>query len=119
MRSYIKIIGELIEAADFACVIDRQYKVGTNDVYQVFNVVKRRRIDSNQGELAHVTYMAHPFQKSNGLKLIDDLYMDKVLSLQSLASDIEDAIKPTKQNAVNRPKIKLEEFDEGYEDLSL
>ena len=54
-----------------------------------FNVVKRRRIDTTESEFAKYTYLAHPFAKNNGLRLLDDINLNKVLSLQSLSSDID------------------------------
>lgn len=78
------------------------------------NVVKRRRIDSSDAEFAKYTYLAHPFAKNNGLRLIDDIHLGKILSLQSLSSDIEmTGLSKEKANAV--PRLKLlasSEFEE-------
>lgn len=70
----------------------------------LINVVKRRRIDSADSEFAKYTYLAHPFAKNNGLRLLDDINLNKVLSLQSLDTDIVDANKE-KVNAVSRGQI--------------
>lgn len=109
---------EVIEVADWACVLNIEYKPGTDDKYLVFNVVKRRRIDSTAGEVAKYTYLAHPFAKNNGLRLLDDINLDKVLSLQSLINDIDNIVGKDKTNAVPRlNKIESKEFieDEEYE----
>lgn len=91
----------VIESSDWAAVLDSQYKPGTDDKYMLINVVKRRRIDSADNEFAKYTYLAHPFAKNNGLRLLDDINLNKVLSLQSLDSDIE-PIGKEKANAVPR-----------------
>ena len=70
----------------------------------MLNVVKRRRIDVADAEFAKYTYLAHPFAKNNGLRLIDDVPLDKVLSLQSLATDIN-LVGKEKENAVHLPSI--------------
>lgn len=110
---------EVIEVADWACVLNIEYKPGTDDKYLVFNVVKRRRIDSTAGDVAKYTYLAHPFAKNNGLRLLDDINLDKVLSLQSLINDIDSIVGKDKTNAVPRlNKIESKEFieDEEYDD---
>lgn len=94
--------GAVIESSDWAAVLDSQYKAGTDEKYMLINVVKRRRIDSSEGEFAKYTYLAHPFAKNNGLRLLDDINLNKVLSLQSLDSDIVDVAGKEKANAVPR-----------------
>lgn len=101
---------EVIETSDFVAMTNIAYKPGTDDRYMELEVVKRRRIDSSESEFAKYTYLAHPFSKKNGLRLIDDINIDKVLSLQSLVSDI-DIIDKEKANAVPRLQtIKQSEF---------
>lgn len=101
----MNVLGEVIETADWAAVLNSEYKPGTDDKYMTINVVKRRRIDSADAEFAKYTYLAHPFAKNNGLKLLDDIYLDKVLSLQSLSSDI-DAMGIGKEKANAVPRLK-------------
>jgi len=78
------------------------------------NVVKRRRIDSADAEFAKYTYLAHPFSKTNGLRLVDDINLGKILSLQSLSSDIDMlSLNKEKANAVPRLKMMAQsEFDD-------
>lgn len=110
----------MIETSDWAAVVNIEYKPGTDDKYLSINVVKRRRIDSSEAEFAKYTYLAHPFAKNNGLRLIDDIKLDKVLSLQSLTTDIA-TIGKEKSNAVPRLKSIQQsdfvEFDEEYDDI--
>ena len=104
----------VIETADFAATLGAEYKKGTDDKYMTINIVKRRRIDMSESEFAKFTFLAHPFAKNNGLRLIDDMNLDKVLSLQSLNSDIDiEMIGKEKVNAVSRLKtLPMSEFEE-------
>lgn len=103
---------EVVETADWACVLNIEYKPGTDEKYLTVNVVKRRRIDNADAEFAKYTYLAHPFSKNNGLRLIDDINLDKVLSLQSLSSDIA-VVDKERANAVPRLKsLQQSEFIE-------
>lgn len=105
---------EILETADFFAVLNREYKPGTDQLYLTINVLKRRRIDAGEKEFAKFTYLAHPYYPQNPLRLIPDLYSDKVLSLQSLSSDI-DIVGTEKTNAAPRlQQVKQEEFNEDY-----
>ena len=111
-REHVGDAWEIIETADWAAMINTEFKPGTDEKFLVVNVVKRRRIDSNESEFAKYTYLAHPFARNNGLRLIDDVKLDKVLSLQSLVSDI-DIVGKEKTNAVPRLiAMKKSEFVE-------
>lgn len=116
-REHIGDAWEVVETADWLGLCDIEYKPGTNDRYFEVAVVKRRRIDASDGELAKYTYLAHPFSKTNGLKLIDDINLGKILSLQSLNSDIS-MIGKEKTNAVPRLKImekaEFVDLDDDY-----
>ena len=92
-----------METLDWGAVVNIEFKPGTDEKYLTLNVVKRRRIDASEAEFAKYTYLAHPFAKNNGLRLLDDMNLDKVLSLQSLSSDI-DVVGKEKANAVPRLK---------------
>lgn len=97
---------EIMEVGDWVGVVNIEYKPNTNDRYIVINVLKRRRIDQQASEMAKFTYLAHPFSRNNGLRLIDDINNDKVLSLESLSTDI-DVPLIEKINAVPRTALKL------------
>lgn len=105
---------ELLESSDWAAVLNIEYKPGTDDRYMTVNVVKRRRIEKSESGFAKYTYLAHPFAKNNGLRLIDDIGTDKILSLTSLVSDI-DMIGATKEltNAIPRLKMAPSDFIEN------
>ena len=95
--------GEVIECADWAAMINTELKPGTDEKYLVVSAVKRRRIDGAEADLAKYTYLAHPFARNNGLRLLDDMNLQKILSVQSLTSDIAIDMKE-KRNAIPRPK---------------
>ena len=107
---------DILQVADWMAFVNSEYKPGTDDKYMGVNVVKRRRIDASEAEFAKYTYLAHPFAKNNGLRLIDDINLDKVLSLQSLVSDIDMlGVDKEKTNAVPRLQtLKQTAFDENY-----
>lgn len=106
---------EVMETADWAGILNIEYKPGTDDKYITLNVVKRRRIETSEADFAKYTYLAHPFAKNNGLRLLDDLNLEKVLSLQSLVSDI-DMIGANKETVNAAPRLKLQGPSE-FEDL--
>lgn len=111
-REHIGSAYEVAEVADFLALVNIDYKPGTDERFLEINVVKRRRIDAAEAEFARFTYLAHPFSKTNGLRLIDDMRLDKVLSLQSLVSDIP-GITKEKTNATKRLQtMEYQEFDE-------
>lgn len=115
-REHIGSAWEVVETADFLALCNLTYKPNTNQRYLELNVQKRRRIDQSEAEFAKFTYLAHPFSLTNGLRLIDDINLDKVLSLQSLTSDIEQ-IGTEKTNAVPRLQtIDVSEFEEDFDD---
>lgn len=109
-REHIGDAWEVVEVADWLGLCNIVYKPGTDQRYLTLNVIKRRRIDMADADLAKYTYLAHPFSKTNGLRLIDDLYLDKVLSLQSLNTDIV-TVSKERTNAVPRAKLPVSEFD--------
>lgn len=116
-REHIGTAWEVAEVADWLGIVNIEYKPGTDERYLEVNVVKRRRIDAAEAEFAKFTYLAHPFAKNNGLRLLDDMRIDKVLSLQSLTSDIN-LIGKEKANATKRLQtMEPSEFidlDEDY-----
>ena len=101
---------DIIEVNDLAIVLNNETKMinGKLQKYIVFSVVKRRNISSVDPSTV-CNYMVHPFV-DNSLKLADDLYLNKSLSLKSLASDL-DALKE-KTNATERLKNGRYDFED-------
>lgn len=118
-REHIGTAWELAEIADWLGLCNITTMPGTNQRFLEVNVAKRRRIDASEAEFAKYTYLAHPFAPNNGMRLLDDINLDKVLSLRSLSTDIVDANKD-KVNAVPRLKsmapLDFKEFGNGYDD---
>lgn len=106
----------IIETSDWVSVLNCEYKPGTDQKYLTINNVKRRRIDMAEAEFAKYTYLAHPFAKNSGLRLLDDIHLDKVLSLQSLTSDIDISNQsPERINAAPRLQtIKQNTFEDDF-----
>ena len=91
--------------------------------------MKRRYRSSEEDErLRRLEYFNHPFEHDNGIRLIDDIEMDKPLSLESLSTKFEAVDnKRGKTNAVEREtqdnnnfvkeerKKKTTSFDEDFE----
>lgn len=102
------------EVADFLAFVGTEYKSGTDEKYFTIKVAKRRRIDASEAEFAKFTYLAHPFSTKNPFRLLPDMNTDKVLSVQSLATDIPE-LSTNKTNAVPRlQKLKASDFNEDY-----
>ena len=101
--------------ADWLAVVNAEYQPGTDNKFMTINVLKRRRIDAAEAEFAKYTYLAHPFAPKNGLRLLDDINLDKVLSLQSLSTDVDMIPDKERANAVPRLQtLNRTPFDEDY-----
>lgn len=106
---------DILQIADWLAVVNAEYRPGTDEKFMTCNVLKRRRIDSAEAEFAKYTYLAHPFAPRNGLRLLDDINLDKVLSLQSLSTDMDMLPDKEKTNAVPRLQtLTRTPFDEDY-----
>ena len=81
-RSNVGSAWEIIENADWVCIINVEKKRDTGQYYLTFKRVKIRYKD-----LSDMGYFNHPFEGENRMRLIDDLYLDKSLSEDSLVSD--------------------------------
>ena len=97
---------EIIENSDVVIIINQEIKTDTGDMYMTFKLLKRRYRSSEESEkLRSLSYFNHPYDRENGIKLLDDFDLDKPLSLTSLATQFagaEDVSKRGKKNAVER-----------------
>lgn len=111
-REHIGDAIEILEVGDWVCAVNIEYKPGTDEKYLAFKVLKRRRLDANiDMETRNITYIAHPFAKDNGLRLINDMNTNDIMSVRSLSSDIlGDNVDKT--NAVPRKKMETKDFEE-------
>lgn len=119
-REHIGTAWELAEIADWLGLCNITTAPNSSQRFLEINVAKRRRIDASEAEFAKYTYLAHPFAPNNGMRLLDDINLDKVLSLKSLSSDIE-LVDKDKTNAVPRlksiPQSEFVEFDNYDDDI--
>ena len=120
---------EIIENSDVVIIINPEVKSDTNDLYLTFKLLKRRYRSSEENEkLRRLEYFNHPFERDNGIRLIDDLEFEQSISLESMSTQFEAAdSKRGKTNAVERetrdgdqkpkdePKKKKSSFDEEFE----
>lgn len=98
---------EIIENSDVVIIINREKKLGSDEVYMTFKLLKRRyRSSDNDDKLRELEYFNHPYAKGSSIRLIDDIEMDESISLTSLASEFVAADtnnnKRGKKNAVER-----------------
>ena len=97
-----------IENSDWVCVINKEVKMGTDELFLTFKMLKRRYRSSEDDEkLRRLDYFNHPYEPGNEIKLIDDSDAPKSLSCVSLASQfaaIEDT-KRGKKNAIARASV--------------
>ena len=95
-----------IENSDCVIIINQEIKTDSGDMYMTFKLLKRRYRSSEDSEkLRSLSYFNHPYDRENGIKLLDDFDLDKPLSLTSLATQFagaEDVSKRGKKNAVER-----------------
>lgn len=95
---------EIIENSDFVCIINPEVKSDTNELFLTFKMLKRRYRSSEENEkLRRLEYFNHPFEPGNEIRLLDDVTLDKPLSLESLSTKFEAMDdKRGKENAINR-----------------
>ena len=76
------MFGEVVENADWACIVNVEQKRSTKQFYLTFNRFKIR-----YREKSNLTYFNHPFAGGGKITLIDDVDMKESLSEISLSSD--------------------------------
>lgn len=102
-RSNVGSAWEVMENADWACIINVEKKRGSNQYYLTMKRIKIRYRDPHD-----LTYFNHPFEIGNRIRLLDDVHLETSLSETSLASDF-DAVdlgaKRGKKNATERQMV--------------
>ena len=108
---------DLVENSDWVCVINIEKKKGSDTYYLTFKRTKIRYADQANG----VTYFNHPFADGDKIRLIDDLYLNKSLSEESLASDFVGANnvvgKKGRSNAKERDDLSTKEENDGSDNF--
>ena len=106
------IFGEVQENVDWNCIINIEKRKDTGQYYLTFKRVKIRYKDPND-----LGYFNHPFEISNRVQLIDDIFMSKSLSEESLATTFEGVTEITTKGRKQATKRKVDE-DEGLFDFA-
>ena len=84
---------ELMENSDWVCIINPETKSDTKEPYLTFKMLKRRyRSSDENSKRRNMDYFNHPFEVGNEIKLIDDVDLDKSLSIESLATQFEPTV---------------------------
>lgn len=105
-RGQVGSAWEVIENADFACIINVEKKRSTGQYYLTF-----KRIKIRYRQATDMGYFNHPFDSNNRMRLVDDIGLDHSLSEDSLATDF-DAVNMNvkgKRNAKTREEISTED----------
>ena len=88
---------EIQENSDFTCIINPETKMDTQELYMTFKMLKRRyRSSETNIKLRRLDYFSHPFEEGSEIRLIDDVDMNRSLSLESLSTKFS----PTNGGAV-------------------
>ena len=82
-RANIAVSWDLLENVDWAAIINMERERRSGTLYLTIKRIKMRYKD-----LSRYQYINHPFVKDSTIQLIDDIRMDKSLSILSLSSDM-------------------------------
>ena len=96
---------EIIENSDWVCIINKEIKMDTDELFLTFKLLKRRYKSSEDNErLKRLDYFNHPYEPGNDIKLIDDIDLPKPVSVISLSTQFASAddSKRGKKHAVER-----------------
>jgi len=101
---------EVIENADWACVLNVEQKKSTSQYYLTFKRIKARyKCPEGLG------YFNHPFEMGGKIRLIDDYDLEESLSEDSLRSDFEGV--DLSENKGKRTATKREIVEDDAEDI--
>ena len=113
---------EIIENSDVVIIINREKKLGTDEVYMTFKLLKRRYRSADTDEkLRELEYFNHPYAKGSSIRLVDDIEMGESISLTSLSSEfvaLENNTKRGKKNATEREQVRKKDDDEDTLEIS-
>lgn len=82
-RANIAVSWDLLENVDWAAIINMEREKRSGTLYLTIKRIKMRYKD-----LSRYQYINHPFAANSTIQLIDDIKMDKSLSILSLSSDM-------------------------------
>lgn len=112
---------EIQENSDFTCIINKEVKQDTGDLYMTFKLLKRRYRSSETDEkLRRLDYFNHPFEEGDDIRLIDDIYLPESLSIDSLSTKFVAAAdeKRGKKSTVERTEVtSKKKKDSVFDDI--
>ena len=80
---------EIIENSDVVIILNQETKQDTGELFMTFKMIKRRYRSCDDSEkMRRLDYFNHPYADDNSICLLDDVDLDKSLSLYSLATKI-------------------------------
>ena len=83
-RANIAVSWDLLENVDWSAIINIEREKKSGILYLTI-----KRIMIRYKDLARHSYINHPFMENSTIRLQDDIYLDKSLSIESLSSDME------------------------------
>ena len=112
---------EIIENSDVVIIINQEKKLGSDEVYMTFKLLKRRyRSSDNDDKLRELEYFNHPYAKGSTIRLVDDVELEESISLTSLSSEFValENTKRGKKNAMEREQIREDSDDDDTLEIS-
>lgn len=112
---------EIIENSDVVIIINQEKKLGSDEVYMTFKLLKRRyRSSDNDDKLRKLDYFNHPYAKGSTIRLVDDVELEESISLTSLSSEFValENTKRGKKNAMEREHIREDSDDDDTLEIS-
>lgn len=91
---------EIQENSDVCIILNQEVKKSTGQLYMTFKLTKRRYRSTEEDEhLRRLEYFNHPYEIGNDIRLIDDVELDKSVSVELLGNDlaVSEQMKPQKQ----------------------
>lgn len=85
-RGNIALSWQLLENVDWCAILNVELDNATNLYYLTFKRIKIRYKD-----LANISYFNHPFEQGSKLRLLDDVLLDKPLSVELIGSNLTGA----------------------------
>lgn len=95
---------DLVENSDWVCIINIEKHKMTGQYYLTFKRTKIRYADKSEGR----TYFNHPFADGDKIRLLEDVFLPESLSINSLATDIDDKGKKSGKRGTRTVNIKSE-----------
>jgi hypothetical protein len=111
-RSNVGTAWEVMENADWACIINVEKKRGENQYYLTMKRIKIRYRDPND-----LSYFNHPFEMGNKIRLLDDAHLETSLSETSLASDFDAVDLNSKRGKKNATEREIVDDGDNANDL--